>query len=189
MKLIGQFNKTYILGEYDEVLYMIDQHAAHEKILFEKYLKDIENASLIVQPLLIPIIIDLTIDDYGSYEENDDIFKAAGFTLEAFGGNTLSLKEVPYLLGKLDPKGLFISILDDLKNLGTGKTVDVKYNKIATMACKAAVKGNDSLSEIEMVKLVEELRYIDDPFHCPHGRPTIIKFTNYDLEKKFRRIV
>ncbi|HEY5525639.1 MAG TPA: DNA mismatch repair protein MutL, partial [Clostridium sp.] len=90
---------------------------------------------------------------------------------------------------KLDPKGLFISILDDLKNLGTGKTVDVKYNKIATMACKSAVKGNDSLSEIEMVKLVEELRYIDDPFHCPHGRPTIIKFTNYDLEKKFRRIV
>ena len=189
MKLIGQFNKTYILGEYDEVLYMIDQHAAHEKILFEKYLKDIENASLIVQPLLIPTIIDLTIDDYASYEENEDIFKAAGFTLEAFGGNTLSLKEVPYFLGKLDPKGLFISILDDLKNLGTGKTVDVKYNKIATMACKAAVKGNDSLSEIEMVKLVEEFRYIDDPFHCPHGRPTIIKFTNYDLEKKFRRIV
>lgn len=189
IKLIGQFNKTYILGEYDEVLYMIDQHAAHEKILFEKYLKNIENASLIVQPLLIPTIIDLTIDDYASYEENYDVFKAAGFTLEAFGGNTLSLKEVPYFLGKLDPKGLFINILDDLKNLGTGKTVDVKYNRIATMACKAAVKGNDSLSEIEMLKLVEELRYIDDPFHCPHGRPTIIKFSNYDLEKKFRRIV
>jgi len=189
IKLIGQFNKTYILGEYDEVLYMIDQHAAHEKILFEKYLKEIKNASLIVQPLLIPTIIDLTIDDYGSFEENEEIFTAAGFTLEAFGGNTLSLKEVPYFLGKLDPKGLFISILDDLKNLGTGKTTDVKYNKIATMACKAAVKGNDSLSEIEMVKLIEELRYIEDPFHCPHGRPTIIKFSNFDLEKKFRRIV
>ncbi|PRR81340.1 DNA mismatch repair endonuclease MutL [Clostridium vincentii] len=189
IKLIGQFNKTYILGEYDEVLYMIDQHAAHEKILFEKYLKNIENASLIVQPLLIPTIIDLTIDDYANYEENYDVFKTAGFMLEAFGGNTLSLKEVPYFLGKLDPKGLFINILDDLKNLGTGKTVDVKYNRIATMACKAAVKGNDSLSEIEMLKLVEELRYIDDPFHCPHGRPTIIKFSNYDLEKKFKRIV
>ena len=126
IKIIGQFNKTYILGEYDEVLYMIDQHAAHEKILFEKYLKEIKNASLIVQPLLIPTIIDLTMDDYGSYEENEGIFKAAGFTLEEFGGYTLSLKEVPYFLGRLDPKGLFISILDDLKNLGTGKTIDVK---------------------------------------------------------------
>lgn len=189
LKIIGQFNKTYILGEYDEILYMIDQHAAHEKILFEKYLKNIEESTLVVQPLLIPTIIDLTIDDYAYYEENEEIFRSSGFTLEPFGGNTLSLKEVPYFLGKLDPKQLFLGILDNLKELGSGKTVEVKYNRIATMACKSAVKGNDSLSDVEMVKLVEELRYIDDPFHCPHGRPTIIKFSNYDLEKKFRRIV
>ena len=189
LKIIGQFNKTYILGEYEDVLYMIDQHAAHEKIFFERYLKNIEEGSLIVQPLLIPTIIDLTIDDFAYYEENKEVFKNAGFTLEEFGGNTLSLKEVPYFLGKLDPKGLFLSILDNLKSLGTGKTTEIKYNKIATMACKAAVKGNDTLSEAEMIKLVNDLRYIDDPFHCPHGRPTIIKFTNYDLEKKFRRIV
>ncbi|MDS0524526.1 DNA mismatch repair endonuclease MutL [Clostridium sp. SHJSY1] len=189
LRIIGQFNKTYILAEYEEVLYMIDQHAAHEKILFEKYLKQIENGSLIVQPLLLPTIIDLTIDDYASYEENVDIFKNAGFTLEEFGGNSLTLKEVPYFLGKLNPKSLFLNILDNIKAMGSGKTTEVKYNKIATMACKAAVKGNDRLSEIEMIKLVEELRYIADPFHCPHGRPTIIKFSNYDLEKKFRRIV
>jgi DNA mismatch repair protein MutL len=189
VKIIGQFNKTYILAEYEEVLYMIDQHAAHEKILFEKYLKNIEKGSLVVQPLLIPTIIDLTIDDYASYEENVEVFKNAGFTLEDFGGNSLTLKEVPYFLGKLDPKSLFLSILDNIKSLGSGKTTEVKYNRIATMACKAAVKGNDTLSEIEMMKLVEDLRYIDDPFHCPHGRPTIIKFSNYDLEKKFRRIV
>lgn len=189
LKIIGQFNKTYILGEYDEVLYMIDQHAAHEKIMFEKYLKDIEEESLVVQPLLIPCVIDLSIDDYSYFEENKDIFSKAGFTLEEFGGNSLSLKEVPYFLGKLDPKNLFLSILDNLKSLGSGKTTEVKYNKIATMACKSAVKGNDALSDMEMIKLVEELRYIDDPFHCPHGRPTIIKFSNYDLEKKFRRIV
>lgn len=189
LKIIGQFNKTYILGEYDEVLYMIDQHAAHEKIMFEKYLKDIEEESLIVQPLLIPCVIDLSIDDYSYFEENKDIFSKAGFTLDEFGGNSLSLKEVPYFLGKLDPKNLFLSILDNLKSLGSGKTTEVKYNKIATMACKSAVKGNDALSDLEMIKLVEELRYIDDPFHCPHGRPTIIKFSNYDLEKKFRRIV
>ena len=189
LKIIGQFNKTYIIGEYDEVLYMIDQHAAHEKILFEKYLKNIEEDSLVIQPLLIPTLIHLSIDDYAYYEENKEVFNKAGFTLEDFGGNTLSLKEVPYFLGKLNPKDLFLGILDNIKDLGTGKPTEVKYNRIATMACKSAVKGNDNLSDIEMVKLVEELRYIDDPFHCPHGRPTIIKFTNYDLEKKFRRIV
>lgn len=189
LRIIGQFNKTYILGEYDEVLYMIDQHAAHEKILFEKYFKNIEEGSIIIQPLLVPEIIDLTLDDFSYYEENKEIFKNAGFTLEEFGGNSLALKEVPYFLGKLDAKGLFLSILDNIKELGSGKTPEVKYNKIATMACKAAVKGHDLLSEQEMIKLVEDLRYINDPFHCPHGRPTIIKFTNYDLEKKFRRIV
>lgn len=189
LRIIGQFNKTYILGEYDEVLYMIDQHAAHEKILFEKYFKNIEEGSIIIQPLLVPEIIDLTLDDFSYYEENKEIFKNAGFTLEEFGGNSLALKEVPYFLGKLDAKGLFLNILDNIKELGSGKTSEVKYNKIATMACKAAVKGHDLLSEQEMIKLVEDLRYINDPFHCPHGRPTIIKFTNYDLEKKFRRIV
>lgn len=189
LRIIGQFNKTYILGEYDEVLYIIDQHAAHEKILFEKYFKSIEEGSIIIQPLLVPEIIDLTLDDFSYYEENKEIFKNAGFTLEEFGGNSLALKEVPYFLGKLDAKGLFLNILDNIKELGSGKTLEVKYNKIATMACKAAVKGHDLLSEQEMIKLVEDLRYINDPFHCPHGRPTIIKFTNYDLEKKFRRIV
>lgn len=189
LRIIGQFNRTYILGEYDEVLYMIDQHAAHEKILFEKYFKSIEEGSIVVQPLLVPSVIDLTLEDLSYYEENKEIFKNAGFTLEEFGGNSLALKEVPYFLGKLDAKGLFLSILDNIKELGSGKTTEVKYNKIATMACKEAVKGHDVLSEQEMIKLVEDLRYIDDPFHCPHGRPTIIKFTNYDLEKKFRRIV
>lgn len=189
IRIIGQFNKTYILGEYDEVLYLIDQHAAHEKILFEKYLKNIQEDNIIIQPLLVPIMIELTLEDFAYVEENKQIFISAGFTIEDFGGNTLALKEVPYFLGKLENKALFLSILDNLKALGSGSRVEIKYNKIASMACKAAVKGNDYLTEFEMVKLVEDLRYIDDPFHCPHGRPTIIKFTNYDLEKKFRRIV
>lgn len=189
LKIIGQYNKTYILGEYDGTLYMIDQHAAHEKILFEKYLKNIEEGSIVVQPLFVPIILELSSDDYSYYEENTDIFKSSGFTLEEFGGTSVSLKEVPYFLGKLDSKKLFFEILDNLKNLGSGKTSDVKHNAIATKACKAAVKGNDSLDVNEMISLVEELRYIDDPFHCPHGRPVIIKFTNTDIEKKFKRIV
>ena len=187
--IIGQYNNTYILGEYDSTLYMIDQHAAHEKILFEKYLKEIENGDIIIQPLMVPTIIDLTIDDYSYYEENIKVFKEAGFVLEEFGGTSLALKEVPYFLGRLNAKKLFLEILDNLKNLGNGKTSEVKHNAIATKACKAAVKGNDKLEFNEMIKLVEELRYIDDPFHCPHGRPVIVKFTSTDIDKKFRRIV
>ncbi len=168
---------------------MIDQHAAHEKIMFEKYLNDINCGDIIIQPLMIPTVIDLSMDDYSYFEENKDVFKEAGFTIEEFGGTSIALKEVPYFLGKLKPKNLFLEILDNLKNLGSGKTTEVKYNAIATKACKSAVKGNDSLDELEMVKLIEELRYIDDPFHCPHGRPTIIQFTSTDIDKKFRRIV
>ena len=187
--IIGQYNKTYILGEHEGTLYMIDQHAAHEKILFEKYLKEIEEGNIIIQPLMVPSVIDLSIDDYSYFEENKEVFKDAGFLLQEFGGNSLSLKEVPYFLGKLNPKKLFLDILDNLKNLGNGKTSEVKHNTIASKACKAAIKGNDKLEINEMIKLVEDLRYIDDPFHCPHGRPVIIKFTSVDIDKKFRRII
>ena len=189
LKVIGQFNKTYILAEYLDVLYIIDQHAAHEKILFEKYKKEIESKTTIVQPLLIPAVLELSIEDFIYYEENKEVFNDAGFNISIFGDNTITIKEVPYFLGKLNSEKLFLEILDNLKAMGTGKTVEVKINKIASMACKSAVKANDYLSEIEMEKLVNELRYIDDPFHCPHGRPVIIKFTHYELDKKFRRIV
>ena len=189
LRIIGQFNKTYILAEHEEVLYLVDQHAAHEKILFEKYLKQIEEGTIIVQPLLVPTLIDLSIDDYCYYEENKEVFNKSGFKIEEFGGTTISIKEVPYFLGRLDPKNLFMNIIDNLKNLGSGKTTEVKYNRISTMACKAAVKANDYLKEMEMEKLINDLRFIEDPFHCPHGRPVIIKFTSYELDKKFRRIV
>lgn len=189
LKIIGQFNKTYILAEHKDCLYMIDQHAAHEKIKFEKYIKDIENNTIVIQPLLIPALIDLSIDDYSYFIENVEVFKESGFIIEEFGDSTISIKEVPYFLGKLDAKKLFLEILDNLKNLGSGKTTEVKFNKIASMACKAAIKANDHLTEMEMKELINELRFINDPFHCPHGRPVIIKFTDYELAKKFRRIV
>ncbi|MCQ2968905.1 MAG: DNA mismatch repair endonuclease MutL [Clostridium sp.] len=189
LRIIGQFNKTYIIAEYLDCLYIIDQHAAHEKILFEKYKNDIENKSTIIQPLLIPMVLEMSMDDYECYIENKSLFEKSGFIIDEFGDNTISLKEVPYFLGKLDSKKLFLDMIDNLKNMGSGKTVDVKINKIASMACRAAVKANDYLTEIEMKELVEQLRYIEDPFHCPHGRPIIIKMTNYELDKKFRRIV
>ena len=189
LRVIGQFNKMYILAEYGTELYIVDQHAAHEKILFEKYFKDIEEGSIVVQQLLVPTILDLSLEDYAYYEENSNVFSEAGFVIEHFGGETISIKEVPYFIGKLDSKKLFMEIIDNLKALGSGKTSEVKLNKIASMACRSAVKANDYLNKDEMEKLIEDLRYIDDPFHCPHGRPIIIKFTEYELNKKFRRII
>lgn len=188
LRIIGQFNKTYILGEYDSTLYLIDQHAAHEKILFEKYSLDIKNRKVEIQPLMVPLVIDLPLDDYLYYDENKEIFEKAGFKIKDFGDTSIRVEEVPYFLDKLNPTELILSIINNLKKMGSGETVEVKYNKIASMSCRAAVKANDVLSVLEMESLIEELRHIKDPFNCPHGRPTIIKFTSYELDKKFKRI-
>ena len=188
LRVIGQFNKTYILAEYDSTLYLIDQHAAHEKILFEKYSSDIAKKKVEIQPLMIPLVVTLPTEDYLYYDENKEIFEKAGFKISDFGDNSIRIEEVPYFLDKLNPTELITSMINNLKKMGTGDTVEVKYNKIASMSCRAAVKANDVLSILEMENLIEDLRYINDPFHCPHGRPTIIKFTSYELDKKFKRI-
>lgn len=188
LRVIGQFNKTYILAEYDSTLYLIDQHAAHEKILFEKYSSDIAKKKVEIQPLMIPLVVTLPTEDYLYYDENKEIFEKVGFKISDFGDNSIRIEEVPYFLDKLNPTELITSMINNLKKMGTGETVEVKYNKIASMSCRAAVKANDVLSILEMENLLEDLRYINDPFHCPHGRPTIIKFTSYELDKKFKRI-
>ncbi|MFT8314426.1 MAG: DNA mismatch repair endonuclease MutL [Clostridium sp.] len=188
LRIIGQYHNTYILAESSEDFYLIDQHAAHEKILFEKYTKEIKNSSVSAQILLTPEIVEMSPEDFIYYVENKNIFSNAGFSIEIFGENTVSIREVPNFLGRPQLKDLFSSIIDNLKNLGSGDTYEVKYNKIATLACKAAIKANDTLNIEEMKALVEQLRYIDEPFNCPHGRPTIIKMTLYDVEKKFKRI-
>lgn len=188
LRVIGQFNKTYILAEYDSTLYLIDQHAAHEKILFEKYSSDIAKKKVEIQPLMIPLVVTLPTEDYLYYDENKEIFEKAGFKISDFGDNSIRIEEVPYFLDKLNPTELITSMINNLKKMGTGETVEVKYNKIASMSCRAAVKANDVLSILEIENLLEDLRYINDPFHCPHGRPTIIKFTSYELDKKFKRI-
>ena len=188
LSTIGQFSSTYILAEGVEGLYVVDQHAAHEKILFEKYKDVIINQSIVSQLLLTPVVLELTSEDYCIYSENTEVFINAGFNIELFGENTISIREVPMILGELDLKNLFIDMLNDLKSMGTGNTVDMKYDLIAKRACKAAIKANKTLSDIEMNALLEELRYLDDPFTCPHGRPTIIKITVSELEKRFKRI-
>ncbi|WP_368487417.1 DNA mismatch repair endonuclease MutL [Clostridium sp. BJN0013] len=187
-KIIGQFNNTYIIAEAGSNLYIVDQHAAHEKILFEKYKSSIQKEKVMSQILITPVVMELTAEDYICYVENKDVFKRAGFNVELFGNNTINVREVPVILGNPDVKNLFIDIIDNLKNMGFGDTIEVKYLSIATLACRAAIKAKCNLSIMEMEYLLEELRFIEDPFTCPHGRPTIIKFTLNDLEKKFKRI-
>lgn len=188
LRIIGQYHNTYILAESAEDFYLIDQHAAHEKILFEKYTKEIINGSVSAQILLTPEIIEMTPEDFIYYIENKDIFVRVGFNIEVFGDNTVSIREVPNFLGTPQLKELFSAMIDNLKNLGSGETHEVKYNKIATLACKAAIKANDRLNMDEIKALIDDLRCIDEPFNCPHGRPTIIKMTLYEVEKKFKRI-
>lgn len=189
LTILGQFNNTYILAQNSDVFYMIDQHAAHEKILFEKFKNQIKSREVLSQILITPLVIELSAEDYVYYAENLTLFKESGFLTEVFGDNTISIREAPMLLGKVDVKNFFLEILDNIKNMGSGKTYEVKYNMIASLACKAAIKANHTLTHFEMNALIEELRYIDEPFNCPHGRPTIIKTPLIDIEKKFKRRV
>ena len=188
LRIIGQFNKTYIIGEFNEELYLIDQHAAHEKILFEKYRESIKNHDVIAQVLIAPSVLEISNEEYILYEENSDLFKTLGFNIEEFGQNTLCIREVPLILGKPDTKDFFMKVIENLRSLGSGNTIEVKYNSIARMACRAAIKANDNLSEMEMKSLINELKFIEEPFTCPHGRPTIIKISLNELEKRFKRI-
>ncbi|SHJ41138.1 DNA mismatch repair protein MutL [Hathewaya proteolytica DSM 3090] len=188
LKIIGQYNNTYIIGEAFGQLYLIDQHAAHEKIMFEKYINQISKHKVISQIVLVPVLCELSPSEYATYEENVSIFTDMGFKIEPFGDTTLSIREFPLLLGEVNCKKTFFSIIENLKTMGSGSQAEVNYNKIATIACKSAVKANNELSFEEMEFLIDELRFINDPFRCPHGRPTIIKFTLTDIEKMFKRI-
>jgi DNA mismatch repair protein MutL len=188
LSVIGQFNDTYILAQAGEDLFIIDQHAAHEKILFEQYTDSVRNRSIVAQILASPVVIELNIEDFVTYTENKEIFKNAGFNIDFFGENTISIREVPIILGRIEIKPLFLSIIDNLKAMGSGDASEVKYNKIASLSCKSAIKANDKLSIMEMKALIDRLRLIREPFTCPHGRPTIIKITLNELEKRFKRI-
>lgn len=188
-RIIGQFRSTYILTEIHEELYIFDQHAAHEKINFEKYMQQIRVGGVHAQGLLIPEILDLSIEDFQLYDENRGVLREAGFLIEDFGDRSISIREVPLFLGKVEAAPYFHEILDNIKNLGKGNKEDVKYMRIATAACKASIKAYEKLTEVEMHHLIDELRHIEEPFTCPHGRPTLVKLTEKDLMKLFRRIV
>ena len=174
--------------EYNSELYVIDQHAAHERVLFERYREEIKKGKVISQIALTPIVMELSLEDFVTYTDNQDLFERAGFEIELFGDNTIQIRQVPYILGKLDGKNFLLQMLDAIKNFGKSSTVEVKYDNIARIACRSAVKAQDKLSFDEVKKLLEDLDLCDNPFNCPHGRPTIIKISLNELEKKFKRI-
>ena len=188
-EIIGQFRNTYILTEIHDELYIFDQHAAHEKINFEKYMLGIREGSVASQGLLIPEIVDLDMEDHQLYLDNKEVLKEAGFIIEDFGYRSISIREVPLFLGKVQASSYLHEILDNIRNLGKGNKEDVKYLRIATAACKASIKAYEPLTMEEMRFLIEELRFIKEPFTCPHGRPTLVKLTEKDMQKMFRRIV
>lgn len=188
--IIGQFHLTYIIAEDPQEMYLIDQHAAHERIFYEKYNKNYKNSIIQSQSLLSPIVIDLTFSDKQVVFDNLHLFSRLGYEIEDFGGNSIALRGVPVIYGNPNPRDLFNEILlHMLTNNTSNKSSYSIIDKILySMACKSAVKAGDKLSFKEMVELVEQLRMCENPFTCPHGRPTIIKMSNIELEKKFKRI-
>ncbi len=188
-KIIGQVFGTYWIIEYEDKMYIIDQHAAHEKVLYEKFSKQISAGAVISQIISPPYIVTLTAAEETVLRQNLELFEEIGFSVEHFGGHEYALTSVPSELFRLSEQDYFLSIIDDLsENLRTREPKQVK-DRIATMACKAAVKGNTTMSYQEADALITELLSLDNPYNCPHGRPTIISFTNSDLDKMFKRIV
>ena len=187
-RIIGQVFRTYWLVEYDEKLFFVDQHAAHEKVMYEKLKKDLENNTIVQQMVAPPIILTFSIKEQQKFELCEESFKKLGFLIEEFGGNEYCIRGVPANLLGIDPQELFIEIFDQIEENSGKMNMEMITDKLASMACKAAVKGNTTMSYEEMDSLMEQLMKLDNPYQCPHGRPTIISMTKYELEKKFKRV-
>jgi len=187
-KFVGIVFKTYIILELKDEMYILDQHAAHERIMYEKVKKNYySNEEKDSQLLLLPDVITLTHKEMDIAKENMDIFEKAGFSLEEFGENTIKLTGVPNVCIDLDTKELFLETLDEINTVARTAKQEKEEKFIATVACKSAVKANMALTPEEVEKLMEQLLSLPNPFTCPHGRPTVIKMTKYDIERKFAR--
>ena len=187
-KFVGSAFSTFIILEIGDELYIIDQHAAHERIMYEKVKKNFySNSEKDSQLMLVPDVINLTHKEMLIAMENRDIFQKAGFIVDEFGDNTIKLSGVPNICIDLDTKSLFLDILDEIDTVARTDRQEVEEKFIATVACKAAVKANNSLTEMEVRALMDKLLQLPNPFTCPHGRPTAIKMTKADFEKKFSR--
>lgn len=188
-RIMGQIFDTYWLVGFHDKLFIIDQHAAHEKIKYERFMKELKNKQVQSQMINPPIVVTLTGKEEQVLKDCRDIFESMGFEIENFGGNEYTIRSVPTDLYGLSESGLFTGMLDELAESSLKGTPEAVSSRIATMACKAAVKGNMSLGTAEAEALIDELLMLEDPYHCPHGRPTIISMSKYEIEKKFKRIV
>ena len=189
-RIIGQLFETYWLIEFQNSLYIIDQHAAHERVLYEKTLQGMKSRDYTSQNISPPIVLNLSMGEAQLLEKYMDQFTRIGFEFENFGPDSYAVCAVPDNLFSIAKKELLMEMIDSLSDeIYTGLTPDVVDEKIASMSCQAAVKGNMKLSYAEADALIGELLALDNPYHCPHGRPTIISMSKREIEKKFKRIV
>lgn len=188
-KIIGQIFDTYWLVEMDNKLYIIDQHAAHEKVLYERLVKQLNESSVESQMLMPPVVVSLSLSQEALLKKYMSHFEKNGFEIEHFGGKEYYLRAVPTQLFGLSADEYFLELLDELSADHQQVKMESIDHRIATMACKSAVKGNSYMSREEAIKLIDELMTLDNPYNCPHGRPVIISYSKYEIEKKFKRII
>jgi DNA mismatch repair protein MutL len=188
-RIIGQLFKTYWLVEFEDKLFIVDQHAAHEKVLFERTMTSLREKVFTSQAITPPIVLTLDAKESMMLEKYRSQIETFGYEVEHFGGKEYMISAVPGNLFSMDMKDLFIEMLDDFYNMSGKETPELILEKVASMSCKAAVKGNMRMSKEEVKVLLSEMMELDNPYHCPHGRPTMISMTKYELEKKFKRIV
>lgn len=187
-RIVGQVFNTYWIVEQENKMYLIDQHAAHERALYEEFTERFKAEMPMSQLLIAPVAIRLTESEKNVLRDNRELLEGFGFKIEELGVDTYALKAVPYIFDEPGNAGFFTDIIDMLSDKNIESIYDTKYDAIATISCKAAVKGNDKLSYSEAQELVNKILKLENPFTCPHGRPTIIEMTRYELEKKFKRI-
>lgn len=188
-RLIGQLFDTYWLVQFEDNFYIIDQHAAHEKVYYERFVKQFQSQNIQSQYVSPPLIVSLSLEEENLLKANKKYFRDFGFEIEPFGGREYSISAVPSSLLGMTEEELFLEMLDHLTADGSKDAFEIFASRLATMACKAAVKGNHSMSPQEADKLIDELLTLENPYNCPHGRPTIIAMSKTEIEKKFKRIV
>ena len=189
IKIIGQVFDTYWIIQFENNMYIVDQHAAHEKVLFEEFSKRYDERKISTQLISPPEIIELTQREETILVENIEYFADYGFELEEFGDGAYAIRGIPTDFRNANTKELLLEILDSMTDDSFKKTPESIKDKIATMSCKAAVKGNNRISMREAEELLNKLMNLDNPYNCPHGRPTMIIMSKYELEKKFKRII
>lgn len=188
-RIVGEVFDTYWIVEYDDSMFIIDQHAAHEKVLYEKFINNLKNDKHYSQHIMPSIIVTLTQQEENILKKYMSSFTELGFEIEHFGGCEYMISAVPTDLYSLDNSILFLELLDDLSDISSKSGPEIIIDRVATAACKAAVKGGNRLSIAEANTLIDELLSLDNPYNCPHGRPTIISMSRTELEKKFKRII